>query len=55
MLSKKLVLAAGAVLLLSTSGATAQSAAARAVLSANPISGISAVKLLPEAAVSRLA
>jgi hypothetical protein len=34
MLSKKLVLAAGAILLLSTSGAMAQSAAARAVLGA---------------------
>jgi hypothetical protein len=34
MLSKKLVLAAGAISLLSTSGAMAQSAAARAVLGA---------------------
>jgi hypothetical protein len=34
MLAKKLVAAAGAILLLSTSGATAQSAAARAVLGA---------------------
>ena len=34
MLSKKLVLTAGAILLLSTSGAMAQSAAARAVLGA---------------------
>jgi Cysteine rich repeat len=34
MLSKKLVAAAGAILLLSTSGAMAQSAAARAVLGA---------------------
>jgi hypothetical protein len=34
MLSKKLVIAAGAILLLSTSGAMAQSAAARAVLGA---------------------
>jgi hypothetical protein len=34
MLPKKLVIAAGAILLLSTSGAMAQSAAARAVLGA---------------------